>query len=125
MLTLLIVDDSPYGRLVIEAMLVKTNFNFIFAVDGKDAFEKAVAHKPDIIILDIMMPLYDGIQVTQMIREHSEIGKTPILIATALGDDDTRNRALKAGANELIVKPLTKVQIQREVDKLVNRIHDK
>lgn len=125
MLTLLIVDDSPHGRLVIEAMLASLNFKFIFAVDGQDAFDKAVLHKPDLIILDVMMPIYDGIHVTQMIREHSEISKTPILIATALDDSDTRNRALKAGANEVIVKPLTKQKIQSEVNKLVEGITNK
>lgn len=125
--TLLIVDDAPHGRLVIEAMLVSANtdYKFVFAVDGKDAFEKAVLHKPDLIILDVMMPIYDGILVTQMIREHSEIAATPILIATALDDNDTRNRALKAGANEVIVKPLNKVYIQNAVSRLVEGIPTK
>jgi CheY-like chemotaxis protein len=125
MLTLLIVDDSPHGRLVIEAMLVNSSYNFVFAVDGKDAYEKAVNHKPDLIILDVMMPIYDGIQVTQMIRENSEIANIPILIATALDDNDTRNRALKAGANEVIVKPLSKNLIQAAVNKLAEGIADR
>jgi CheY-like chemotaxis protein len=106
MTNVLIVDDSPIGRHVVEAMLADSNFTLHFAVDGLDAYNKAFSIKPDIIILDIMMPKIDGIEVTKMIRETEGIAKTPIIILTALDDRDTQTRAKKAGANEVLVKPL-------------------
>lgn len=118
--TILVVDDSLIGRHVVEAMLSSLGYNLEFAVDGQDAYNKAVEIKPDIIILDIMMPYIDGIEVTKLIREHEQISKTPIIIFTALDDRDTKIRAVKAGANKVLVKPLKKAILQETIQRILN-----
>lgn len=126
MASVLIVDDSDLGRVVLGGMFSGSNFKTIlFAVNGEDAFEKAITHKPDLIILDVMMPYLDGIDVTQMIRLHKEIYNTPILIATALDDRETSLRAIKAGANDVIVKPFNKAKLLALAEKLVNEVKSK
>lgn len=120
MASVLIVDDSDLGRVVLGGMFSGSNFNTIlFAINGQDAYEKAIANKPDLIILDVMMPHLDGIEATRMIREHKETFNTPILIATALDDRETRNRAIKAGANDVIVKPISKIKLVALAERLV------
>ena len=124
--SVLIVDDSDLGRVVLGGMFSGSNFKTIFfAVNGQDAFDKAITHKPDLIILDVMMPYYDGIEVTRMIREHNDICNTPILIATALDDRETHSRAIKAGANDVVVKPFNKVKFLSLVNSLVAGVSDK
>lgn len=123
--TVLIVDDSLIGRHVVEAMLSDRNVCLEFAAEGQEAYDKAVALKPDLIILDIMMPKIDGIEVTLMIRAHEDIKSTPIIILTALDDKDTRNRAIKAGANEVLVKPLKKSTLHETVQRVMgNSLYD-
>ncbi len=121
MKTVLIVDDSLIGRHVVEAMLSEGDVRLEFAADGQEAFGKAVALKPDLIILDIMMPKIDGIEVANMIRAHDDIKLTPIIILTALDDKDTRNRALKAGANEVLVKPLKKSTLHETIQSVMGK----
>lgn len=124
MLKVLVVDDSPIGRHVMEAMLIDANMELIFASNGKDAYQKAEIEKPDLIILDIMMPHYDGIEVTEMIRNNTKIKNTPILIATALDDRDTKMRAIKAGANDVIYKPISKKEFLGKLAGLIDIAFD-
>jgi CheY-like chemotaxis protein len=119
----LVVDDSIIGRHVVEGMLSEQHVDIEFAADGQEAYSKAVELKPDLIILDIMMPKIDGIEVAQMIRAHDDIKikLIPIIILTALDDKDTRNRALKAGANEVLVKPLKKSTLHETIQSVMGK----
>lgn len=117
----LVVDDSIIGRHVVEAMLSDGKVCLEFAVDGQEAYNKAVELKPDLIVLDIMMPKIDGIEVAHMIRAHEDIKSTPIIILTALDDKDTRSRAIKAGANEVLVKPLKKSILHETIQNVMGK----
>jgi len=120
MTTILVVDDSLIGRHVVEAMLSSLSYNLEFAVDGQEALDKAIELKPTLIILDIMMPKIDGIEVTKLIRKHEVISETPIIIFTALDDKDTKNRALKAGANSVLVKPIRKMLLKETIEAILD-----
>lgn len=120
MTTILVVDDSLIGRHVVEAMLSSLSYNLEFAVDGQEALDKAIELKPTLIILDIMMPKIDGIEVTKLIRKHEVISETPIIIFTALDDKDTKNRALKAGANCVLVKPIRKTLLKETIEAILD-----
>ncbi|MDX9770681.1 MAG: response regulator [Tenuifilaceae bacterium] len=120
MTTILVVDDSLIGRHVVEAMLSSLSYNLEFAVDGQEALDKAIELKPTLIILDIMMPKIDGIEVTKLIRKHEVISETPIIIFTALDDKDTKNRALKAGANSVLVKPIRKTLLKETIEAILD-----
>ncbi|HPX04348.1 MAG TPA: response regulator [Tenuifilaceae bacterium] len=102
----LVAEDSPLSRQIIEAFLSNIEIDLHFAVDGDEAYAKAIEINPDLVILDIMMPGSDGIKVTEMLRERDSLKLTPIIIFTALEDRDTMQRCLKAGATDIIHKPL-------------------
>lgn len=109
--TILIVDDQEVGRTLLESILYKENFNLLFAADGDEAFYQAKSNKPDLILLDVMMPKSDGYQVCQRIRGDNDIQDTPIILVTALDDRDSRIRGFEAGANDYISKPIDRSEL--------------
>ena len=113
--TILIVDDEPAGQQVVESILYDQGYKMEFASNGKDALKKAVALRPDLILLDIMLPEMDGIQVCQMLRKHKDIAKTPIVMLTALNDRDIRIASLDAGADDFFTKPFDRAELRARV----------
>lgn len=102
-----IVDDEPINIKVVRKYLQGAGYsNFITTTDSTKAMELLAAEKPDVVVLDVMMPQVDGIQVLQSIRQHEEIGHTPVLILTASTDSQTKLRALNAGATDFLAKPV-------------------
>lgn len=102
---LLIVDDDAEVREAIAEALA-SRFQIITASDANDGFEKAQTSKPDAIVLDVMMPGRDGIALCKDLREDERTKTIPILMLTAVDDDDRRAQALIAGANDLVSKPV-------------------
>lgn len=113
--TILIVEDEPAGQLVIESILHDQGYQVEFASTGKEALKKAVDVKPDLILLDIMLPEMDGIQVCQMLRKTGELAKTPIVMLTALNDRDIRIACLDAGADDFFTKPFDRAELRARV----------
>ena len=113
--TILIVEDEPAGQLVIESILHDQGYQVEFASTGKEALKKAVDVKPDLILLDIMLPEMDGIQVCQMLRKNGELTKTPIVMLTALNDRDIRIACLDAGADDFFTKPFDRAELRARV----------
>jgi CheY-like chemotaxis protein len=109
--TILIVDDQEVGRTLLESILYKENFDLLFAVDGEEAFNQTKTEKPDLILLDVMMPKSDGYQTCQKIRADKEIQDIPIILVTALDDRDSRIRGFEAGANDYITKPIDRSEL--------------
>ena len=109
--TILIVDDQEVGRTLLESILYKENFELLFAIDGEEAFSQAKSEKPDLILLDVMMPKSDGYQTCQKIRADNEIQDIPIILVTALDDRDSRIRGFEAGANDYITKPIDRSEL--------------
>ncbi len=102
-LKVLIVDDEPDIVEMLLYNLEKEGFETFTAYDGLEAIQKAQKYKPHLIILDIMMPKMDGIQVCQQLRENSEfaIGKTIIIFLTARSEDYSHIAGLEVGARRL------------------------
>jgi CheY-like chemotaxis protein len=101
----LIVEDYPDVRKIMEIIVKRQGFEVIAAEDGYEAVEKVKQFHPDLILMDLAMPIMDGIRATQIIRESKDFGKIPIIALTAYGSDYYR-KAIKAGCNEVINKPL-------------------
>jgi CheY-like chemotaxis protein len=101
----LIADDFGDTRRLMRVLLERNGFEVSEARDGYEAVEKAVSEQPDIILMDIAMPVMDGIQATQAIRRHHELSEVPILAITAYGDF-YNERAREAGCNDVIQKPI-------------------
>jgi DNA-binding response OmpR family regulator len=112
---ILIVDDEPAGRNVIESVLFNQGYDLEFAVNGRDALKKAKALKPDLILLDLMMPEMDGMQVCQRLRGDRELAEVPVVMVTALDDRNMRIACLDAGADDFITKPFDRAELRARV----------
>ena len=111
--TVLVVDDEPEVVLVLQFSLEAEGYQTLAASNGLQALEEIAAHHPDLMVLDIMMPLMDGFEVTRRIR--AEKIRTPILLLTARDAPEDIVRGLSAGADDYVTKPFS-------LDVLVARI---
>lgn len=103
---ILIVDDDKVGRILLETMLKGSGYEVIAAVNGKDALEKALLSKPDMIISDILMPEMDGFQLCREVKTNEELKEIPFIFYTAsYTDKKDEEFALSLGAEKIIVKP--------------------
>jgi two-component system chemotaxis response regulator CheY len=117
----LVVEDSPTMRQLIAFALKRIRgFQIIEANDGVDGLKKLSAHKFDLIVTDINMPIMDGLKLVSMVRNDPNYKETPIVVVTTEGASEDRERALALGANEYITKPIQTVQILETVKKLMN-----
>jgi putative two-component system response regulator len=117
--TILIVDDEPAGRLVLDGVLGEQGYALVFAEDGATALRQAVAHLPDLILLDVMMPGMDGFEVCRRLRADPALAEVPILMVTALDDQPSRMRGLEAGADDFISKPFHRAELRARIKTIV------
>src|SRR5258706_5538407 len=113
--TILIADDDPAGRKVIESVLTTQGYELEFAVNGREVLKKATELKPDLILLDIMMPEMDGMEVCERIRKDRDLAEVPVVIVTALDDRNTRIASLDAGADDFVTKPIDRAELRARV----------
>lgn len=113
--TVLIVDDNPRGRKTLQALLLDQGYNLAFADDGPEALVKAAELRPDVILLDVMMPNMDGFEVCQRLRANSSLAEIPVIMVTALDDRDSRLQGLEAGADDFVSKPFDRAELRTRV----------
>lgn len=106
--TILIVDDEPRYLRLMEANLVTEGYHVLKATNGQEAVEIVAEKHPDLVFLDIMMPVLDGFGACERIREFSNV---PIIIVTARGSESDRVRGLDLGADDYIVKPFSATEL--------------
>jgi len=112
--TILIADDEPDILEIISFNLQAQGYNVITANNGNEAIELAKIHKPDLIILDVMMPGKSGFEVCKVLRVLPGFENTIIIFLTALNDDSTQIKGLETGGDDYITKPISpKVLISR------------
>jgi two-component system alkaline phosphatase synthesis response regulator PhoP len=118
----LIADDEADILEIISYNLQLHGYEVITAKDGDQALIKAKEHKPDLIILDIMMPKKNGIEVCKILRGQSEYEKTLIIFLTALNDELSHVKGLEYGADDFISKPISPKLMVSKVQSLLRRI---
>ncbi len=101
----LIVDDQEVGRETLELLLAPEGYQLAFATCGKEALNKAEKIIPDLILLDVVMPDMDGLEVCARLRAHPKLAEVPIILITAFNDRVSRSRGIDAGADDFISKP--------------------
>lgn len=116
---ILVVDDVERNVKLLEAKLESEYYNVFSARNGKQAIEMATNLNPDVILLDVMMPEMDGIEVCRILKKQSETMHIPIVMVTALTEQEDRVRCLKAGATDFITKPIDEVHLFSRVKSLV------
>jgi CheY-like chemotaxis protein len=115
----LIVDDEEIGRETLTGVLTPLNVRIACANGGVEALERCRSWKPDVVLLDVMMPEMDGFQVCRAIREDPEIAETPILLITALDDQDSRLEGFQSGADDFITKPIIRTELRMRIRSLL------
>ncbi|MEA5092643.1 MAG: response regulator transcription factor [Acidaminococcaceae bacterium] len=116
--TILIADDEAQIREILRIYFEKEGFKVVEAADGAEAIVQAQAGKPDIMILDIMMPVLDGLEVCKQVRKISDM---PIIMLTAKDDDDDRILGLETGADDYITKPFNTREVVARVKAVLRR----
>ncbi|MCL2030208.1 MAG: response regulator transcription factor [Oscillospiraceae bacterium] len=103
--TVLIVEDDPSIANIVEYHLKKAGYLVLKAFDGPAGLEMTLSERPDLVLLDIMLPLLDGFSVCRAIRERDPV--TPVLLLTARGEEEDKVRGLELGADDYITKPFS------------------
>ncbi|MCL4878099.1 MAG: response regulator [Anaerolineae bacterium] len=116
---ILVVDDEIGALTLIGIMLERGGFEVLKAKDADSALSVLGTETPDMIILDVMMPGTDGIELCKIIRDRGATGKTPILILSARGDADSVMKGMEAGANDYLPKPILHHDLVAKVNKIL------
>lgn len=117
---ILVVDDDQLSRVSLAHSLSKLNVNVLEAADGKEALDILSAHKPHLVITDMMMPVMDGLSVIREIRKNPVTKNMPLIALTGDNDVQASVRALEAGANDFIRKPVTTEDIMTRIKRFIS-----
>ncbi|MCC6537853.1 MAG: response regulator [Bryobacterales bacterium] len=104
--TILLVDDSPTEMKVMQTALQGKGFNLLMATDGEDALHKVLHQKPDVVLLDVVLPKKNGFQVCRQLKTAPETKATKVILVTSKSQDTDRFWGLKQGADEYLTKPI-------------------
>ncbi len=129
---LLVVDDNENNRDIVSRLLEREGFAVATAENGAQALEQIKAEPPDLVLLDIMMPVMDGIEACKRIKDDADSRLIPVVIMTALGQVDDRVRGIQAGADDFLTKPVnrgellariqTSLRLKQTVDTKLDRL---
>ena len=130
---ILIVDDERIIVDYLEEYLQRLGYETVTAANGRDALEKVAAHSPDLILLDIVMPVIDGLKVCRILKGDEATRLIPIVIMTALDGIEERIKGIEAGADDYLAKPInpreltarieTALRLKRNVDLKISELH--
>ena len=123
-ITILLVDDEPDILEIVGYSLKKEGYTVVKAENGLEGLEKAKKHKPNLIIMDVMMPAMDGIEACEKIREIPELKNVLITFLTARGGDYSQLAGFDAGADDYITKPIKPRVLVSKVNALLRRLTD-
>jgi CheY-like chemotaxis protein len=115
----LIADDNEANVELLEAYLADMDVEVAVAVDGQDTLDKAASFHPDLILLDVMMPKLSGFEVCQKLKSNPATKQIMILMVTALDEQGDMERAVDAGTDDFLSKPVDKVSLVKRVENML------
>ena len=118
---LLLVEDEERLGFVLKTFFEKKNFSVEIVNDGEDAIFQAENVKPDIILLDWMLPNMSGLEICRQIRTSKDLKKTPVIFLTAKGQEEDKLRGLDTGADDYITKPFSQLELLARINALLRR----
>ena len=119
----LIADDNEPNRELLEVYLSDVTCEIATAVDGADTLDKVAAFKPDVLLLDVMMPKLSGFEVCQRLKSDAATSPIMILMVTALGELGDIERAVEAGTDDFLSKPVNRVELVKRVENMLKLRH--
>jgi two-component system, HptB-dependent secretion and biofilm response regulator len=114
--TILVVDDDNTNRLVLQTLLAQSGYRVIVACNGAEAVDMFSRNSPDVVLMDVMMPVMDGYEATRQIKALAGECYVPVLFLTALTDDRALARCIEAGGNDFLTKPYSKSILKLRLD---------
>lgn len=131
---ILVVDDEIRNVKLLEAQLLPRGYDVVTASNGEEALQKVLEERPDLILLDVMMPVLDGFTVCERLKSDTTTRLIPVVIMTALGAVEDRVRGIEAGADDFLSKPVnrdelfarirTSLRLKHTIDSTVGRLQD-
>ncbi|MGZ8218998.1 response regulator [Methylomagnum sp.] len=112
---ILLVEDNELNRDMLSRRLEKKGFEVAMAVDGEDGVEMALALRPDVILMDMSLPIMDGWAATRRIKDHPDTKEIPVIALTAHAMGEDRQRALDAGCDDYDTKPIEFTRLLRKM----------
>jgi two-component system alkaline phosphatase synthesis response regulator PhoP len=120
---ILIADDNEPNRELLEVYLADLDCQIATAVDGQDTLDQVASFRPDVILLDIMMPKLSGFEVCQQLKADPATRSVMVLMVTALGELGDIERAVEAGTDDFLSKPVNKVELVKRVENMLKLRH--
>jgi two-component system, cell cycle response regulator DivK len=116
----LVIEDNERNLYLVTYLLERQGFRVSSARDGTSGIERAVAERPDLVILDIQLPQMDGYEVAKALRAVQELGNTPIVAVTSYAMPGDREKALAVGCNGYLEKPIEPLTFVEEVQRILS-----
>ena len=117
---ILVVDDEMYIVNILDFTLAGEGWEVISANNGEDALRTLLKAEPDLVILDVMMPRIDGVEVCRAIKSREESANTPVILLSAKDSDRDREKGMEAGADLYLTKPFSPSRLVEEIRNLMN-----
>jgi CheY-like chemotaxis protein len=116
---ILIADDNAANRELLEAYLTSVECEIETSVDGQDTLNKVASFHPDLILLDVMMPKFSGFEVCKKLKDDPQTRSIMVLMVTALNEMGDIERAVAAGTDDFLSKPVNKVELVKRVENML------
>ena len=113
---ILIVDDEPKNLELLKDILEISGYAVLVARNGRDAVHIAESERPDLILMDVLLPIIDGLAATEILKSNPETSSIPILVLSGFGMPEDELKASEAGCDAYIVKPFNLFQLRRKVE---------
>ncbi len=120
--TIMVVDDEPELVTIVRLMLEQEEFNVKYAYSGAQLFAVLKEQKPDLIILDVLMPLMDGLEVLRRLKGAPETSSIPVILLTALDRYVDKLTGYRMGADHYVTKPFTRTQLMAGINRLLSGV---
>ncbi len=120
---ILIADDNQQNCELLDAYLSDEDYEIAMAYDGRQTLDRAADWEPDLILLDIMMPKLSGYEVCQKLKSDEETRAIPILMVTALNEKNDIEKAVQAGCDDFLTKPINQLELKTRVRSLLRVRH--
>jgi two-component system cell cycle response regulator DivK len=116
----LVVDDNPISRELIHEVLENSDLTVVEAENGEEALNMIVLERPDIVLLDIQLPVFDGYEVLRRVRSDPRLDKLPVIALTAYAMQQDREKAFAAGFDDYVTKPIDAAALRVRVRKILD-----
>lgn len=117
----LIIDDAPHIRRLIARMLTMSDFESLEAANGREGLEMLKKHHPNVVTCDISMPVMDGYKFLETVRQDPAVANVPIIVITAIGQEEETTKARQLGANACLTKPFSSSHLVEVIEDLLQQ----